>query len=287
MDGNQVGGLVHADLDQGQSTLQATFDVESFRKGAERSYVLLTTGVGGGDCGFDFEIGKKYLVYAHADDSGQLSTGICSGTRLLEESHANLLPTKFCGHVVARGLDLEDSQIFLLRTGNNSPIPSDEAEVGRDGSFCFVGAKPGNYHLVFTCRAGDSPTSFVFFPGVTNRSEASTIELRGGQSPSDLAFNVPLQPTFSVSGNVRLPSKAGLPTESKVLLVSADPASFLVGYSRNVDSGGTFDFPRVLPGKYWAFVGVDSEVAANWMTRKVEVDVSVAVSGLSLELVHK
>lgn len=283
----KVGGLVPADLDQDEPALQVTFDVASFRKGAERSYVLLTTGVGGGDCGFDFEIGKKYLVFAYADESGHLSTGICSGTRLLEDSHAGVLPTKFCGHVATKGLDLEDSQVFLLPIGNNSPIPSDEAELERDGSFCFVGATPGNYHLVFVSRAEELVTSFVFFPGVSYSTEASTVELKAGQARTDLSLEIPPQPTFSVSGNVQVPGKSVMPPDSKVFLLSAEPLSFLLGYSKEVDPNGSFDFSRVLPGKYWAFVGVDSEAAANWMTRKVEVDVSVAVSGLSLELVHK
>ena len=283
----KVGGLVPADLDQDEPTLQVIVDVANFHKGAEQSNVLLTTGVGGGDCGFDFEIGKKYLIYAYADESGQLSTGICSDTRLLEESRANVLPTKFCGHIATTGLNMEDSQVFLFRVGNNSPIPSDEAELKRDGSFCFVGATPGNYHLAFVSRADDLVTSFVFFPGVTDPTEASTIELRSGQTRQDLAFKIPPQPTFSVSGNVHVPQKSVLPAESKVLLVSADPLSFMRAYSKDVDPSGSFDFMRVLPGRYWAFVGVNSEDAANWLTRKAEVEVNVTVSGLSLELVQK
>src|SRR5260370_30567414 len=46
--------------------------------------------MGGGECGFDFETSKKYLVFAYQDDSGELSTGICSSTALLEESQSNL-----------------------------------------------------------------------------------------------------------------------------------------------------------------------------------------------------
>jgi hypothetical protein len=283
----RVGGLVSADLDQGEPTLQVTVEVVNFHKGAEQSSLQLTTGVGGGDCGFDFEIGKKYLVYAYADESGHLSTGICSGTRILEESHTDVSPTKFCGHVATTGLNLEDSQVFLFRIGNNSPIPSDEAEVGQDGSFCFVGATPGSYRLVFTSRAEELLTSFVYFPGVSDPTEASTVEIRSGQTRPDLTFKIPPQPTFSVSGNVHVPQKSVPPAESKVLLVSADPSSFMLGYSKDVDPSGSFDFTRVLPGRYWAFVGVNSEDAVNWLTRKAEVEVNVTLSSLSLELVQK
>jgi hypothetical protein len=182
---------------------------------------------------------------------------------------------------------MEDSQVFLFRVGNNSPIPSDEAELKRDGSFCFIGATPENYHLAFVSRVDDLVTSFVFFPGVTDPTEASTIELRSGQTRQDLAFKIPPQPTFSVTGHVHVPQRSVLPAESEVLLVSADPSSFMLGYSRDVDPSGSFDFTRVLPGRYWAFVGVNSEDAVNWLTRKAEVEVNVTVSGLSLELVQK
>jgi hypothetical protein len=303
----KVGGFVPADFDEDEPRLYVTFDVSHFYKGVERKDVLLTTGVGGGDCGFDFEIGKKYLIYALADASGHLSTDICSGTGLLEESQsdlsylrgekavsettkqsANIPATKLCGHVASARMDLAGSQVFLFRVGNKSPIPTEEAAVGQDGSFCIVEAKPDNYNMAFMNRDEDSPTSFVFFPGTTNSSEAITVELKRGQARSDLAFNVPVQSTYSVNGDVLIHNKSALPANCEVFLLSVDPLSVLVSYSKNVETNGHFNFPRVLVGKYWAFVGInDSDTAPNWLTRKTEVDVKAAVSGLSLELIQK
>jgi hypothetical protein len=302
-----VGGLVPADLDEDEPTLYVTLDVSHFYKGAERKDVLLTTGIGGGDCGFDFEIGEQYLVYAYADASSHLSTGICSGTALLRESQSDLSylrgeqavsettkqsasvsPAKLCGHIASAGMNLADSQVFLFRAGNKSRVPTEEAEVGQDGWFCFVGARPGNYYLAFMNRDVDSPTSFVLFPGATNSSKASTVELKSGQARSDLAFNVPRQSTYSVSGNVLIHNKSALPADCEVFLLSADPLSILVSYSQNVDTNGSFTFSHVLPGKYWAFVGVNnSDAAPNWLTRKTEVDVKATISDVSLELVRK
>jgi hypothetical protein len=48
--------------------------------------ILLATGSGGGDCGYPFVVGRRYLVYASKTESGRLSTGICSRTRPLEEA---------------------------------------------------------------------------------------------------------------------------------------------------------------------------------------------------------
>jgi hypothetical protein len=302
----KVGGLVSADIDQDPPVMEASFEVSRSYRGAQQKSILIKTGVGGGDCGFHFEVGEQYLVYAFADESGHLSTGICSGTALLEESKANLSylrrepvgsetvernrpidTQKLCGRAVRTGFDFTDSQVFLIRVGNKSPIPTDEAELARDGSFCVTEVIPGKYHLLFINRAEDSPTSFVFFPGVVKSSEATAIEVKSGRAMSDLVFDVPPQPTFSVSGTVRASNKSPLSAECKVALLSAEPLSFLLAYSQDVGPSGTFDFRNVLPGKYWAFVTVDSDSATNWLTRKVEVNVEVSVADLSLELVAK
>ncbi len=53
--------------------------------------VVVGTGAGGGDCGFEFEQGKTYLVYAsQSTTNGRLETGICSRTALVEQAAADL-----------------------------------------------------------------------------------------------------------------------------------------------------------------------------------------------------
>jgi hypothetical protein len=51
--------------------------IEPFR-GLQLSQVTVVTGYGGADCGYPFEIGQSYLVYAHRTPDGQLTTSICS-----------------------------------------------------------------------------------------------------------------------------------------------------------------------------------------------------------------
>lgn len=55
--------------------------VERSWKNQAKSEVIIQTGRGGGDCGYRFEIGKKYLVYAHGSESS-LGTNICSRTSI-------------------------------------------------------------------------------------------------------------------------------------------------------------------------------------------------------------
>ncbi len=61
--------------------------IEKFSGIGEEKFVEINTGGGGGDCGYNFQKGLKYLVYAYKDSqTGALSTGICTRTQLLEKA---------------------------------------------------------------------------------------------------------------------------------------------------------------------------------------------------------
>jgi hypothetical protein len=60
---------------------RVSFKVTESLRGGLDDTVEVYTGSGGGDCGFGFTKGKSYLVYAHRESTGQLTTGICSRTR--------------------------------------------------------------------------------------------------------------------------------------------------------------------------------------------------------------
>lgn len=63
---------------------------EAFR-GAQGEAATIWTGGGGGDCGYPFEIGREYLVFAYKDEKlGRLETGICSRTTLAYRAEAQL-----------------------------------------------------------------------------------------------------------------------------------------------------------------------------------------------------
>lgn len=59
-----------------------TFTVEEAFGGVEGTRVVIHTGSGGGDCGYDFKVGTRYIVYAYrSKDDNQLWASICSRTR--------------------------------------------------------------------------------------------------------------------------------------------------------------------------------------------------------------
>jgi hypothetical protein len=64
--------------------------VERVWKGSPREDVRIFTGRGGGDCGYRFEVGRSYLVYAYKWREGELGTNICQRTAKLSEASGDL-----------------------------------------------------------------------------------------------------------------------------------------------------------------------------------------------------
>jgi hypothetical protein len=173
--------------------------------------------------------------------------------------------------------------------GSASPIPSVELESDEMGSFCAANVDPGNYHLLFADLTEESPTSFAYYPGVTNLSEAASIIVKPGQTISDIEFKIPLQETFSVAGGISTPNNSHLPAGIKVVLISANQPFLALLYAQDVAPDGTFSFPKVLPGRYWGFVDVDSDsddsARPKWLTRKIELLIDGNLGNLSLPLI--
>ncbi|MDQ3714277.1 MAG: hypothetical protein M3388_18960, partial [Acidobacteriota bacterium] len=55
------------------------FAVNQAFRGISGTTVEVVTGMGGGDCGYDFELNENYLVYAD-NYKGKIYAGICSRT---------------------------------------------------------------------------------------------------------------------------------------------------------------------------------------------------------------
>jgi len=306
-----AGDVVPASLDEITPVLQVSLSVSQWYRGAQPSRIKVETGLGGGDCGFPFQKGKQYLVYAYKDRSGRFSTGICTATALAEDSQINLaylrgdsvLPdnsrrppaksgTGLCTRIVkTQGTTQEDidDRVSLFLPGRKSPVPFEELERDDKGNFCATDIVSGDYQLAFTEMEGDSPVSFLYYPGVVDSSQATTIPLRSGHSSPDIVFEIPFQPTFSVTGAVIISGgDSHLPAEVNVMLINADGTVLTLVYSQAVAADGTFSFAKVLPGRYWAFAGLDTDSAdsgkTKWWTRKTEIMVDGNVSSLSLAL---
>lgn len=64
----------------GDATRRVTFAVDEAFSGVGGAEASVSTGLGGGDCGYPFVRGASYLVYARVRQDGRLHTGICTRT---------------------------------------------------------------------------------------------------------------------------------------------------------------------------------------------------------------
>ena len=63
---------------------------EAFAGAVSGTEIDIFTGWGDADCGFAFEPGREYLIYAGANPDGSLGTGLCNPTKKIEEASADL-----------------------------------------------------------------------------------------------------------------------------------------------------------------------------------------------------
>lgn len=111
-----------------------TFDVSTYWKGIDRNPVQIFSAMSSASCGYEFEEGKEYLVYAHESD-GKLVTGLCTRTALLADATEDL-------KALGEGMVIEPSNV------DNEPIDNTTFVVGAValaaigvGAYYFIGVK--------------------------------------------------------------------------------------------------------------------------------------------------
>jgi len=77
-------------IDWSFTELGVEFEVETLFRGEETKRITVWTAESGGMCGYPFELEGQYLVFAHGATFHELSTGLCSGTKLLENAAEDL-----------------------------------------------------------------------------------------------------------------------------------------------------------------------------------------------------
>ena len=243
---------------------------------------MVLTGLGEGDCGFDFETGQSYLVFANYVDAGVFSTSICSGTTLLDragaalrylqsekptaddllspnEYYRRMLPKwtgSICGEVVGpdgkpvKGASVEAYEV----RGDELPprVFSDPELTRQDGTYCILSAEPGNYLLTAEKEDDDASARLMgFYPGVKRHSDAVPFEVDAGESQKRVDFGLFREQLYTVK--LRVVTSDGTPAPAEHLGIkidSLDQDPLAYHEYHGVENDGTYTLGLIPPGKY-------------------------------------
>lgn len=153
---DQPKDLKTARLEDSWGSRYYKFSVEQRYLGVSGTEVEILTGSGGGDCGYQFKIGQRYLVYAHRYQT-ELTTSICSRTKPFAEANEDLAflgmlssaapGATIYGRVVQREKNNEvgvsDPDVLITLEGEENKEVRPDAE----GNFRVSGLRPGKYKL--------------------------------------------------------------------------------------------------------------------------------------------
>jgi hypothetical protein len=232
------------------------FEVIKDYKGINTKDITIKTGSGGGDCGYRFNDGDIYLVYAYGDS--EYTTSICTRTKhisnaaldlkFLDKIPGSLESTAIIGKLslyVNNELSLYDlpplkNFKFKLKTNNINHI----VETDSNGIYYIGNLTSGNYQAMFEKELHLSlKNSFLSYPDIVI-SESDVNE-----------YNLVLTNINKVEG-ILMDEKKLLIEKGKVELV---PEKYFLDYENKSnyetydcwsDENGRFIFENVPNGKY-------------------------------------
>lgn len=221
---------------------------------------VVVTGIGGGDCGYDFQVGVRYVIVGDRNESdGLVRTGVCSMTSPLaqagamrdyvESLSAPSTGGRLWGTVATQkpwapgdGTPREPKPVANVRVTITGPAEA-SVTTGPDGRFSFDTLPPGDYRL--SAELGDHKIDF-------KGPVATTLE--GPYACAVLDILVPS--AASLNGIVMYDDgrpAAGVPVQ----LVAAEPraADAFLGVGGPTDEDGAYTLSSVPPGRYLVGVG--------------------------------
>jgi hypothetical protein len=172
---------------------RVTFTVLEAFSGVQNGTVEVTTGSGGGDCGFAFREGGEYVVYARrSTPTGPLSVSLCSRTREVSRAASDLEYARAVASGAPIQARISGDVVLATRSLSRRPVPEPRplADVAvrleRDGQTTRVVTGADGRFLAEGLKAGQYRARFDLSDGLYSEGWPKTIELRDDRSCAEV-----------------------------------------------------------------------------------------------------
>jgi hypothetical protein len=208
--------------------------------------------MGGGDCGYAFQAGVDYIIYAYKNPEGRLETGICSRTRPLAQAAEDIAYLRALPQLPPTAeirVSVVDNSIWQairpmqrVRTTVSGPDGIREALTDRAGRAAFAGLPPGEYSVRW---ASDG-----------YKSGDRKVQLHAQGCAEVPAFMLPNRRILG-----RVLTRAGLPAAKVMIeMVPAHPGpddSPIAQEYATTDLDGHYEFEYLRTGDFYLGVNLD------------------------------
>src|SRR5262249_12923184 len=190
-----------------------TFEIGEAFKGIKGKSVKIATDADGGSCGYYFEVGKEYLVYAYGASEDSLGTSICSRTRPVSNAQDDLaqlramedgtfetrifgvvekMETNLNGSYASAKYDIPMNGIKVIAEGASGKF---ESVTDSTGHFRFFGLPLGEYGV-----NAELPKAYKIWARFGTLSAKGKVEITDLERGAELRFVVQL--SAPISGTV-------------------------------------------------------------------------------------
>jgi hypothetical protein len=241
--------------------------LESFRGTPKIGEIIqIRTGVGGGDCGFKFIIGAKYLIDAYREKDDIFGTNICNLTAPIEQAEVELCVLRS----IATGHKAPDlTGILSKNTGltpdtfEEKPFPgihvtfqpvaggtAIESITDSFGSFTFPSLTSGTYHINLGLPDNFSPAT-TSFSGWLRDDQLPPLEIKKVKGKfAACHIEILTEASGSISGIIKVPDNKLVDWYVYAASVVANGESEHTVQETYADSNGVFHLLHLPMGRY-------------------------------------
>jgi len=233
------------------------FRIDEEFAGPDAAEIDIFSGGDDGDCGYRFEQGERYVVFAQQEAEGHLFATICNGTRLASEARAVIpqLRAMRNGTRVASvfGVLRSADPPFLAPPDDpDDPLPNISLKLRSRYDRFETGTDASGIYSFYDVHAGE----YRFTANLPPRTELTQKGLTGGLPPFKIPdgacyeYDVVALPIGHIRGSVLGPNGKPLGLASVELYRAGAYSDSRPGLWAFQGDKGVFDFDHIGPGDY-------------------------------------